>query len=157
MYQTGEWIVYGTAGVCRVEAVGAPPFDPKSPRLYYTLRPMRGSETIYAPVEGKVYLRPVLSRQAALELIDRIPQLRAFSSEGQAQRQLADQYREVLGAHSCEELVQLIKTVYHTPRAGRVDQDFRQRAESLLHQELAAALGLEPEAVPAFIARRVEG
>lgn len=157
MYQAGDWIVYNTTGVCRVEAVGPPPFDPKSPRLYYTLHPLRGSETIYAPADGPAFTRPVLSRQAALALIDRIPAIRTFDTHGQAQRELADLYRGFLGSHSCEDLVQLIKTVYGKPRAGRVDQDFRHRAEVLLHQELAIALGLEPEEVPAFIARRVEG
>ena len=154
MYAAGDWVVYGTTGVCRVEAVGAPPFA--SDRLYYTLHPRQGSETIYAPVDGPAFIRPVLTRQEALALIDQIPQVCTLSTEGQAQRQLADLYRSVLGSHSCEELVQLIKTVYGKARAGKVDQEFRRRAEGLLHQELSVALGIPAEQVPDFITRRIE-
>lgn len=155
MYSVDEQVVYGSTGVCRVEAVGPPPFDPKAARLYYTLRPLRGTETICAPVDGPAAIRPVLTRAQALALIDRLPAIRADSTEGQDARRLAEQYRGYLDTHSCEDLARLVKTVYGKARAGKVDQEFRRRAEGLLHQELGVALGLDPEAVPAFIAARL--
>ena len=150
MYSVDEQVVYGSTGVCRVEAVGPPPFDPKAARLYYTLRPLQGTETIYAPVDGPAVIRPVLTRAQALALIDRLPDIQADSTEGQDARRLAEQYRGYLGTHCCEDLARLVKTVY-----GKVDQEFRRRAEGLLHQELGVALGLDPAAVPAFIAARL--
>ena len=40
MFAVGDLIVYSETGVCRVEQVGAPPFDPKAKREYYTLSPL---------------------------------------------------------------------------------------------------------------------
>lgn len=65
MFAVGDLIVYSETGVCRVEQVGAPPFDPKAKREYYTLSPLNSRETIYAPVDTQVFMRPILSRAAA--------------------------------------------------------------------------------------------
>ena len=40
MYQAGEFIVYGTNSVCRVESIGKPPFETEEDKLYYTLVPV---------------------------------------------------------------------------------------------------------------------
>ena len=69
MFAVGDLIVYSETGVCRVEQVGAPPFDPKAKREYYTLSPLNSRETIYVPVDTQVFMRPILSRAAAEELI----------------------------------------------------------------------------------------
>ena len=52
MYQAGEFIVYGTNSVCRVESIGKPPFETEEDKLYYTLVPVTGTETIYIPTQG---------------------------------------------------------------------------------------------------------
>ena len=70
MFAVGDLIVYSETGVCRVEQIGPPPFDPKAKREYYTLSPMNCRETIYVPVDTQVFMRPILSRAAAEELID---------------------------------------------------------------------------------------
>ena len=68
----------------------------------------------------------------------------------------SEHYQEVLQSHDCEDLVQLIKTVYaKSKRNGRrlsqVDQRYRKRAEELLHGELSVALGIPFNEVPAYI------
>ena len=75
MFSVGDLIVYSETGVCRVEQIGPPPFDPKAKREYYTLSPMNCRETIYVPVDTQVFMRPILSREAAEELIDRLPEI----------------------------------------------------------------------------------
>lgn len=40
-------------------------------RLYYKLSPVYGSGTIYVPVDTKIFMRPVLSRREAMDLIHR--------------------------------------------------------------------------------------
>jgi CarD family transcriptional regulator len=70
MYQPGELIVYGGEGVCRVEAIGPLKLSGmKSDKLYYTLQPLYRSGTVFAPVEGKVFMRPVINRKQAEELV----------------------------------------------------------------------------------------
>ena len=148
----------------RVEQIGPPPFDPKAKREYYTLSPMNCRETIYVPVDTQVFMRPILSREAAEELIDRLPEIQQAQVDNRDYRALAQQYRGFLETHRCEDLVQLIKLVYaknqHKSRSGKkpskVDQDYQRRAESLLHGELAAALEIPVEAVPDYIRQRLQ-
>ena len=164
MFSVGDLIVYSETGVCRVEQIGPPPFDPKAKREYYTLSPMNCRETIYVPVDTQVFMRPILSREAAEELIDRLPEIQQAQVDNRDYRALAQQYRGFLETHRCEDLVQLIKLVYtknqHKSRSGKkpskVDQDYQRRAESLLHGELAAALEIPVEAVPDYIRQRLQ-
>lgn len=163
MYSVGSLIVYGSTGVCRVDAVGPSPVGSSGDRTYYTLTPLRGSGTIYVPVDTGVFIRPILTRQEALALIDRIPQIRQAQLESRDYRALSQEYRTFLDSHRCEDLVQLIKAVYlkthHTASAGKkpskVDQDYQKRAETLLHDELAAALDIPFDQVKDFIAQRI--
>ena len=165
MFQKGDFIVYGNAGVCRVEEVGHPDGirNIDGGRLYYTLAPQYQTGVIYAPVDTPVFMRPVLSAREAEELIDRIPSIRedGYSS----QKLLSDHYRGFLETHQCEDLVQLIKTVYGKSRQfqqnGRkprqVDQHYLKRAEELLYGEFAVALGIGAGEVVGYISDRVGG
>ena len=66
MYQIGDLIVYGSTGVCRVEAVETPRHRPgEEERQYYLLRPLYQDGTIRIPVDTKVFMRPVISREEA--------------------------------------------------------------------------------------------
>ena len=64
MYQAGEFIVYGTNSVCRVESIGKPPFETEEDKLYYTLVPVTGTETIYIPTDSPVYPSGDLPRKS---------------------------------------------------------------------------------------------
>ena len=73
MFRVGDFVVYGSNGVCQVQKIG--PLEsagmPKD-RVYYTLHPqyVKGS-TIFTPVDNqKVIIRPVLSREEAMELVN---------------------------------------------------------------------------------------
>lgn len=164
MFSIGSLIVYSGTGVCQVEAVGTPPFDPSSQTDYYTLTPLRGSGTIYVPVNTKVFMRPILSREAAQELVRRIPEIQQAQVDNLDYRMLAQRYRTFLDTHSCEDLVQLIKTVYtkskastqHGKKPSKVDQDFQKRAEFLLHDELSAALDIPFDQIGKYITQQVK-
>lgn len=165
MYKKGDWIIYGAIGVCRVEDVGTPPWAPAPGRLYYKLAPAREEGFIHAPVDGPVFTRPVLTRAQAQDLIDRIPAICALPGPRCEARQLAERYRAFFASHRCEDLVALLKTIHQKDRAlagqgkkpGKTDLQFRKRAEQLLCGELAVALGIPPEQVPAYIHARLQG
>ena len=137
MYQAGEFIVYGTNSVCRVESIGKPPFETEEDKLYYTLVPVTGTETIYIPTDSPVFTRPVISREKAEELINSIPDIEEDHFVCHSVRMANEHYQAALQSHDCEELVQLIKTVYaksrrHGRRVSQVDQRYRKRAKELL-------------------------
>lgn len=165
MFQPGELIIYGGEGVCRVEAVGplALP-DMKSDKLYYTLQPLYRTGTVFAPVEGKVFMRPVIGRAEAEALVRSIPQIREATVEGRGMRLAGEYYQRMLGSHDCTDLVQLIKTIYarqqtaHAAgrKGGQVDERYRKRAEETLYGELAVALDIPREQVEEYIRRTLE-
>ena len=72
MFEKGSLMVYDTAGVCRVEDIGVPEGLPaaREGREYYKLSPVFGSGIIYIPVDTKVFMRPVISRQEAQEILE---------------------------------------------------------------------------------------
>ena len=63
MYKKGEYVIYGNNGICRIENIGIPKGTPMaaSGKDYYTLSPVFGSGNIYAPVDTKVFMRPILT------------------------------------------------------------------------------------------------
>ena len=93
MYQVGELIVYGGTGVCRVEAVATPQQrGPEAGRQYYLLKPLYQDGTIRIPVDSKVFMRPVISRQEAEALIDAIPGMHAEACHERNFTQLAARF-----------------------------------------------------------------
>lgn len=164
MFQVGDHIVYGTNGVCRIAAIGKPDgLTVQEGRQYYTLIPLFSSETIYTPVDTKVFMRPVISQKEALSLIAQIPFLEGTPPGTHDTKQAAGRYQASLDAHECTELCKLIKTVYAKNQnaierrrsPGQVDQYFMKRAEDLLFGELSVALDMPRENVLPYIQQSV--
>ncbi len=166
MFQMGDLVVYGSSGVCRVDEVG--PMEGakggERERVYYRLSLVHGGGIIYAPVDGAVFMRPVISAEEAQALIDRIPGIEEEACSEFNPRLLTEHYHAVLETHRCEDLIGLIKTLYvknknaaqRGKRLGMVDQRYKKQAEDLVYGELAVALNIPYEAVEDYITRRVE-
>ena len=163
MYQVGERIIYGGSGVCQVSAVG-PLAQGADNRLYYTLKPLYGSGVIYAPVDGPVFTRPLLTPQELSSLLKQIPTIPAEPLTERSLTALKEHYVSVLKSHDCQALVGLIKGAYekeqravqHGKHPGAVDQRYLKSAQELLHGEIAAVLGISLDAVPDYIRSVVE-
>lgn len=161
MYQIGDLVIYGGSGVCRVEAVGTPEAfrSGGDRRRCYTLSPLYGTETIYVPVDTRVPMRPILTREEAERFIRSLPTLREEDLDGRNLQLLSRQYQDAFLPGDCTALARIIKTAYHKNAAarsrgkkpGRVDEKYQKRAEELLYGELAAALEIPREEVPRYI------
>ena len=166
MFQAGDHIIYGNTGVCRVEEVCRRDDLPPDARdtLFYRLMPLHGSCTIYIPVDSPVFMRPVVTRAQALDLIARIPAIREDDFQPDDPKLLAAHYKDFFRSHACEDLIQLIKTVYHKNqtmahrgrRPPKTDNQYMQQAEALLNDELGVALDIPSTDVPDFIAQTLE-
>ncbi len=165
MYQIGDLILYGSTGVCRVTDIVARRFSRTEPeKLYFVLTPLYQSGTITTPVEnGKVFTRPVISRDEAVALIDEIPNIEAVAYYNQNLQQLESHYKSELESHDCLDLLRLTMSTYQKKKEreqqklkfGAVDRRYMERAEDLLFGELAVALDIERDSVPAFIESRL--
>lgn len=166
MYQKGDLIVYGGTGVCRVEDVETPELRGKEAgRQYYLLKPLYQDGTIRIPVDTKVFMRPVISREEAEDLIDAIPGMSAEAYHDRNFTQLAAHYQQALGSHECADLIELVMSIYAKKqyveskkrKFGQVDARFMKRAENLLYGEFSVALGIPFDDVQGYIAQRVSG
>lgn len=163
MYTVGELIVYGGTGVCRVEAIEEKTQPDGSARGYYRLKPLYQSGTISVPVDGKVFMRPVISREEAEALIDELPTMPAETLRERNFTQLAAHYQQLLCSHSCADIAGLVVSIrakkLESERVGRrfgqVDAKFMKRAEILLYGEFSAALGIPYDEVEPYIRKRI--
>lgn len=165
MYQTGDLIVYGNTGVCKVAGLATPSLpgaDPK--KQYYVLQPLFQDGTIYCPADNpKVHIRPVIGKEQANALIDMIPGLQTQEFCTAASQQLSEHYQSFFSSHNCSDLLELILSIYAKKqhllakkhKIGQIDERFMRKAEELLYGELAVALELTPKDVPAYIAARI--
>jgi len=167
MYSVNDLIVSGSSGVCRVASIDAPADIPGADgtRLYYTLRPMFDNGTIRIPVDTRVFMRPVITRAEAENLISQIPELETASEVNSNSPQLlSDHYKSFFASHDCGDLLTLIKTVYIKSQRsasrgkalGRTDQHYFQRARELVEQEFSVALDIPVPQVSEYIAQKVK-
>lgn len=165
MFQVGDFIVYGSTGVCEVESIGTLDIPGMSKdRLYYTLRPCyEQRSTIFTPVDNeKVIMRSVLSRKEALELIDEMKEIGFLGITDEKRREA--EYRECFLKCDCRELVKMLHTIY-SRRQERIsqgkkttakDDKYFHMAEENLYGELAVSLGMDKGQVKEFIYERVQ-
>ena len=166
MFQTGELVVYGATGVCRVEEiVGLDQPGRDRGRKYYLLKPLWQDGVIYAPVDsGKVPMRPVMSREEAEALIDRMPDIQAASCRGNTAQALAQQYQSAVRDGGHQALVEMMKASQHkrgqaelkNRRLGMIDERYMKQAEQMLYGELATALEIPFDEVEPYIASRID-
>ena len=149
MYRSGDLVVYGSMGVCRIEGISRPDNNGKE---FYVLAPLCQSGTVYTPVDsGKIPLRAVMTKDEALALLDRIPSIQAEGFRERTIQQLTHRYQSILQSGSATELLTLILSVHRkrqeaqaqNRRLGMVDDRFGRQAERLLFGELAAALDMD--------------
>ena len=159
VFAVGELIAYGNTGVCRVEKLEQ---DKSGTR--YVLRPLYQNCVISLPVEStKIFMRPLISKDEALSLIDSIPSVSAEPYHNKVMRQLIDHYEEALRDYDCAGLVEVVISIYAKKRQleaerrkfGSIDERYLKRAETLLFGELAAVLDVPREKVRSYIADRL--
>lgn len=165
MFQPGDLIVYGTTGVCRVEALERPGLVPTDKnRLYYRLKPLHQDGFIYSPVEGgKVSMRPVISRQEAETLIDCIPSIQAEPLRDATMQALSQHYQAKIHSSDCRDLLELMMSIYakrrqaeaQKRRLGMMDEQYAKQAKRLLHGELSVALDIPFDEVEDYISARI--
>ena len=164
MYQVGEKIIYGSNGVCLIEEIKmimAPKSDEE--KAYYIIKPMFQECRISVPVDTKMFMRPIISEEEALALIESVPTVEAKPYYNTALRQLQDYYEKRIASRSCEELVALTLSIYRKReemlsqkrKFGAIDERYMKRAEDLLFGELSVVLGISKGDVRARVQEKL--
>ncbi len=159
MYQVGDFLVFGTKGVCQVESVGSLDMAgmPKD-KLYYTLKPyFTNGGRIYTPVDNdKVIMRPIISKEEAMELISDMDHIDSLWVMDEKKREL--EYKEAMKKCDCRELLRIIKTIYFRKQSRVIsgkkvtalDERYFKLAEEKLYEELAIAFQMDPSQAKEF-------
>jgi len=167
LYQVGDLIIYGNTGVCEVTDIMIKDlFGTDIEGNFYVLRPLYQNCTISTPVNTtKVFMRPIISKDEAVRLIDSIPTIKAKQSNITDLRQLTEHYDSYFKTYDCADLIELSMSIYEKRQAlkeqkrkfGAIDERYMKRAEDLLFGELSAALGICKDDLPDYIQARVDG
>ncbi|MBE6877424.1 MAG: hypothetical protein E7496_12055 [Ruminococcus sp.] len=165
-FQKNDCVVYKSAGVCRVLNIEPQSMDGGTEILYYKLKPLSdANSTYYVPVSaGAEKLRPLLTKEEVLALIDNMPKSEdeiALWSDNRRERR--EMYSQILKGDDQKALVQMISALYFRKQSseasGRrfssMDESAMKNAESLMLQEFSTVLEMTPDEVRKFIDERV--
>lgn len=155
MFKVGSYVVYGKEGVCRVESICASPIgDESDDKMYYRLIPVYHEGTIYTPVESNVRIRAIVTEDQAKELIAGIKDTALDTFRNSNPRLTYQHYQELMTNHSGENLVYIIKSVYHKKntlppkkKLGQIDEKYCRLAEDMLFGELAITLDMTKDEI----------
>ncbi|OQB23620.1 MAG: CarD-like/TRCF domain protein [Firmicutes bacterium ADurb.Bin182] len=165
MYEIGDLVVYGRIGVYKIVDIATYNNDAfYKNKLYYVLQPLFGNCKIFAPVDTKTFMRPIISAEEAEKLISRIPTIEAEAYYSNRLQELIQHYESAIKDHDCADLIKLTMSIHKKKKIteqqkrkfGQIDERFLKQAEDLLCSEFSLALGIPKEKVSEYIAERVE-
>ncbi len=152
MFNKGDKVIYGQTGVCVVEDIAQRELIKNVKRLYYKLRPIyQQNNIIYAPAQSdKVFIRSIISREEAEELISKMPDIYKAAIESE------DTDGEENKPTTCEELAAVAVKIHRKKKAaksahkrlGFTDEKNLEHAEEMLFGELAEVLELDINEIP---------
>ncbi len=164
LFSIGEYIVYGTNGICKVADICASPYDKTDTRTYYLLVPLCNpmSSTIYTPVDNdRVPMRRLMTPPEIDALIASIPNIEMLTVPVEKQRR--EIYRAAVFGLTPTGYVRVIKTVEGRRAALTAarkhfpvtDLEYGRLAKKLLYSECAQVLGISEDGVEEYIASRL--
>ena len=163
-FKIGDLIIYGNNGVCKILDCGKlDSLSASKDKIYYTIEPYYVAGTkIYTPVDNdKVIMRPVMTKDEAMALIDEIDKIEALWITDEKRRE--NEYKETIKKCDCIELVKIIKTIYLRKQSRLAegkkitagDEKYFKIAEENLYGELAISLDMTKSETKEFIIERV--
>lgn len=165
MFAAGDYIVYGSAGICQVMGVTTMDVDgfPRD-RLYYVLRPDGQRDgKIFAPVDNKkTVMRKVMTKTDAESLITEIPKIETLDIADDKLRE--EKYKECLRSCESREMIRIIKTIYlrkkerfaKGKKVTATDERYLKQAEEKLYSELSMLLGVPQDRMETYIAAKIK-
>ena len=165
MFERNEYVFHESGGICLIADIQVAPLDSMPPdRAYYIAKPLHDpNSVIYVPVDSEqIFMRRLLNRNEAEELLERIPFVRAIEESNA--KLLRAKYIEAMHTHEPLEWVRVIKTVYlranmpssRSFRLSETERSFFENAKRFLHAELALALGLAEQDMEDYITAHVQ-
>lgn len=157
-YQNGEYVIYNGVEVCKVGDNVLREFDGKKAE-YMTLYPTDINTTIYIPADkSDTLLRPMLSREELLKIIDMIPDINEHGCDNSID------FSEAVKSGDHKSILTVMSSIYargqKRARDGKMlfktDRRNFDIAKKIIDNEIAYSFGIKPSEVEKFISVRVE-
>ncbi len=164
MFNSGEYVVYGSGEICCIEEITERCFDGVNKIKYYKIAPKEyRNSSYYVPVaNAEKEIRRLLTKEEILEIIDSIPQAEAVWYSDRNERK--SYFESVLHGDDFSRLVGMIKAIYEErmkrsndgKKLIASDERAFSAAEHIIHGEFAFVLGMSESEVTEFIRQRIE-
>lgn len=158
MYNSGDVVVYGR-DVYRIKDVKDNYLFDKT---YYIMNPIDDDSLVTSvPVDTASYLRDVITKEEAEELIAKIPSIEIVQA---SDRDIEYEYKQLLRENTLEALIKIIKTTYmrnmmrqnQNKRISEKDEQYFNQAERRLYNELSISLHLTFDDTKQYVIDSVE-
>ena len=161
-YQKGEYVRYGTDGVCGIADIEAMvSMDRRSVKQYYVLRPVADSGTkVFVPLDSPALLAKMHAILTREEIDEAIRESARNPLEWIADRNgRAERFREIIKASDPLPLLQLCSCIHQRrrklteegKRLSSSDEAVLKQAERLVESEFAFSLDIPRQDVGAYI------
>jgi CarD family transcriptional regulator len=145
MYAIGDYVICLGGGVWRVDRLSGDKIS---------LVKHGGEETKIVPVGGNEIIRKIASKEAVLDVIDRLPFIRTVQAPNDKIRK--EFYDKAMSQYDEVEWASVIKTVYLRQKERRLmdsELSYGQQAKEFLHGEISVLLELSLDKVEEYITR----
>lgn len=166
MFAKGDFIVFETAGVCKVADVNTVDFrGVDRDKKFYFLEPVKiKGNRLYIPVESHARrMRELVSKEEAGVLLEEAKEIGPLPIPDYKERE--KEYKTALKSCDCREWLKMFYTLYRrkqdlTARGKKLpamDGRYLKMAEECLVTELALVLGVEKEKVAKLLCGQTTG
>lgn len=160
MLSRGDAVVYKCRGMYKVEDIGTLDFSfADRKKKYYTLQSMEDSrDRAYVPTDDESNIRRPVSREEAMDLISRMPDIEVLRVKNEKFRE--QEYKNCIADFCPENWIKVLKTLYkRTQSTGSItsmDKKYQMLLEHALYSEFSFALGIPANRMTQFIAEHTK-
>lgn len=165
MFKKGDYVIYGSRGVCEVLDIIPMNMDTmEKDKLYYVLHPYHQKENkIFTPVDNhKTIMRKIVTKEEALFFMNHISEVEELEIMNDKLREKS--YKECLLKCDNREWLKIIKTIYlhqqqrvaEKKKMSVIDEMYLKIAEDNLFSELSVALEKTKEEIRKYILTKLD-
>ena len=157
MFKIQEYVVY-KRNVCIIKEI-----KELNNQKYYVLSPIDDKSLTISVLLDKVdnLLRKIISKEECEKLIMSIPNIEIIKVDDKL---LENEYKNLLSTGKLEDLIRIIKTTYlrnkervdNHKKIGEKDENYFNKVESLLYNELSICLGMNYSDTKKYIVDKVK-
>lgn len=161
MFSKGEYVIYGTNGICLVDDIGPMRNSEEDDKLFYILRPVNSAASVlYVPLDNSLLcgkMRYVYTGEQLQEVLDKVKSNTLVWIDDRKTR--INTFREMLHNGDMMTHILLVACIFEKKKlldtAGKrlsdADDHILRSAERMVSEEFAWVLGIAKNEVSSYI------